>query len=437
MALVKCRCLRCHVFGISVIHLHRRLEETTLIATGSTDGTLHVWLQGDWHAGQTADYDTVASVESAMTDISHSHHSSVIPKPQDRTELEPLARLSAQTAGSAVLAHSDRHELLFSCGRKPVHGDYSSGDILVWDVSNVEVGMRLQALTPMTAHEARVSDLLELPDEDRLLSADIPKQSSRGPCLAWCLSRPSREAIASREYLYIDAPPLEAGKEDGCVIYGAGPLKAFRRTQPAVKEPLVKAHYDANMGTFLCGSAPHLRVGRFDRQDAEPSRHPAPTGAGHGSIESPTKLRTRRPVIKGRGKKFEVDLHKDVQEIAGPEPTGEAVAYSIALDGRKLAVCTAKGRVHVCVVPSGGHAPRLSKNLDPHPSSCSDVCLVDEDKLVLSGGLDGKVAVADDALATGYEEPTEGVQGKFVCGCETSMWSAQGRRSGSSASRPS
>ena len=33
---------------------------------------------------------------------------------------------------------------------------------------------------------------------------------------------------------------------------------------------------------------------------------------------------------------------------------------------------------------------------------------------MLSGGLDGKVAVADDALATGYEEPTEGVQGKFV-----------------------
>ena len=119
-------------------------------------------------------------------------------------------------------------------------------------------------------------------------------------------------------------------------------------------------------------------------------------------------------MIKGRGKKFEVDLHKDVQEIAGPEPTGEAVAYSVALDGRKLAVCTAKGGVHVCVVPSGGHAPRLSKNLDPHSSSCSDVCLVDEDKLVVSGGLDGKVAVADDALATGYEEPTEGVQGKFV-----------------------
>ena len=82
---------------------HPRFTSTTgghkLIATGSTDGTFHVWLQGDWHAGQTADYDTVASVESAMTDISHSHHSSVIPKPQDRTELEPLARLSAQTAG--------------------------------------------------------------------------------------------------------------------------------------------------------------------------------------------------------------------------------------------------------------------------------------------------------------------------------------------------
>ena len=64
-------------------------------------------------------------------------------------------------------------------------------------------------------------------------------------------------------------------------------------------------------------------------------------------------------MIKGRGKKFEVDLHKDVQEIAGPEPTGEAVAYSVALDGRKLAVCTAKGGVHVCVVPSGWACPEI------------------------------------------------------------------------------
>ena len=417
VALVKCRCLRCHVFGISVIQdLHRRLEETNLIATGSTDGTLHVWLQGDWYAGQTADYDTVASVESAMTDISHSHASSVIPKPQDRTELEPLARLSAQTAGSAVLAHSDRHELLFSCGRKPVHGDYSSGDILVWDVSNVEVGMRLQALTPMTAHEARVSDLLELPDEDRLLSADI-----NGVVIAWSL--PGLVPLQTfqggncveRVPLYRDAPPLEAGKPDGCVIYGAGPLKAFRRTQPAVKEALVRAHYDANMGTFLCGSAHRICV-----WDGSSGKMRSQVGIPHllaqdtATLGSPPKLRSRRPVIKGRGKKFEVDLYKEVEEICGPEPTGEAVAYSIALDGRKLAVCTAKGGVHVCVVPSGGHAPRLSKNLDPHASSCSDVCLVDEDKLVLSGGLDGKVAVADDALATGYEEPTEGVQGKFV-----------------------
>ena len=70
--------------------------------------------------------------------------------------------------------------------------------------------------------------------------------------------------------------------------------------------------------------------------------------------------------------------------------------------------------MHVCVVPSGGHAPRLSKNIDPHGNACSDVCLVDEDKLVLSGGLDGKVAVADDALATGYVEPSDSERGKFV-----------------------
>ena len=111
-----------------------------------------------------------------------------------------------------------------------MHGDYSSGDILVWDVSNVEVGMRLQALTPMTAHEARVSDLLELPDEDRLLSADISQT-----VIAWSL--PGLVPLQTfqggncveRVPLYRDAPPpLEAGKEDGCVIYGAGPLKAFR-----------------------------------------------------------------------------------------------------------------------------------------------------------------------------------------------------------------
>ena len=66
--------------------------------------------------------------------------------------------------------------------------------------SNVEVGMRLQALTPMTAHESRVTDLLELPDEDRALRGYLPNSH------AWSLpglvpSRPSREELCGTSTL--------------------------------------------------------------------------------------------------------------------------------------------------------------------------------------------------------------------------------------------
>ena len=53
----------------------------------------------------------------------------------------------------------------------------------------------------MTAHE--VSDLLELPDEDRLLSADM--LNSHGVVLAWPGAPPNlQEGIVWNEYLYIE-----------------------------------------------------------------------------------------------------------------------------------------------------------------------------------------------------------------------------------------
>lgn len=410
VALVRCRVLVCHTFGLTYIkNLERRLDDRNLLATASSDGTLHVWLSG-FDPG--TDDATVGTNNTAMTDISADRTASIIPRPaRRRAELEPLARLAAQTAGSAVLAYSDTHELLFSAGRKPAHGEYDSGSILVWDVSNAESKMRLQTHATMAKHEARVCDLLNLPDEARLLSSDVS-----GMVIVWSLpGLVPQQTFAGGCYIervpaYGDAPKLEAGKEDGCVIYGGGPLKAFRRSQPAVKEGLLHAYYDAAQGTFICGSAHRVCV-----WDGSTGKMRSQVGMDHllqndiDDDEAP-QLRERKPIIKGFEPKYEVPATG--APIARAGPSGEAVAYSISNDGRTLAVADARGGVHVCVLPAGGHAPRRTKQLDPHATSCSSVHLVEACHLVVSGGLDGLVAIADEALPDGYVQATDGLRGR-------------------------
>ena len=102
----------------------------------------------------------------------------------------------------------------------------------------------------MTAHEARVSDLLELPDEDRLLSADISQT-----VIAWSLPglvplQTFQEGTVSRIPLYRDAPTARSRKEDGCVIYGAGPSRPSAEPSRRSRNPR-KGPLRCNMGTFM------------------------------------------------------------------------------------------------------------------------------------------------------------------------------------------